>query len=68
MRICQKNNIPEELFKDGSENNVASPIVSWYSMHREKGCDTDTMARDLIVETITEDRHGSRMLFPPGKA
>lgn len=67
-KICQENNIPIELLKDGPEDNVAALIVSWYVNHRSLHGKIDTVAEDLISETIKEDKLGGGISFPPGKA
>lgn len=67
-RICNGSGIPEELFRETSEDYVAGLIVSWYQAHRQNGGAADPVAEDLIAEVMEEEKAGQQVSYQPGSA
>lgn len=67
-RICEASGIDIAVLRDGPEDNVAELIVAWYDQHREQGGAPDPVQDELIAEAIAEDKRGSGLSHPPGRA
>ena len=67
-QLCSINDIDPALMLDSPEDNVAGLIVAWYDRHRQLGGALDSVAEDLIAETIAEDVFGDGVSHKPGRA
>jgi hypothetical protein len=66
-RICAGNNLPTELFRDGSKDNVSALITASYRVHRRNGGAPDPVEEDLIEEVRLEDAAGQYCSLHPAK-
>ncbi|HBO1502363.1 hypothetical protein I5Q73_29555 [Pseudomonas aeruginosa] len=67
-RVCAASGLPFELLQDGSEDNVAGLVISWYQAHRLRGGAADPVAEDLLSEVRAEDAVGQHVSHAPGRA
>lgn len=66
-RICEASSIDVAIFRDSTEDNVASLLTHWYGEHLKRGGDPDPVQEDLIAEMRAEDEHGG-LSHQPGRA
>ena len=67
-RICEASGIDSALILESPEDSLAALIVAWYAAHRERGCDPDPVADDLIGEVVAENALGGGFSHSPGRA
>lgn len=67
-RICQASGIDVVLFRDSSEDNLASLLTAWYRAHLASGGERDAVYEDLIGEVRLEDAAGQLSSHAPGRA
>lgn len=54
-RICAASNIPVDLFRQASEDNIAGLLISWYITHLNRGGAPDPVAEELLSGALADD-------------
>lgn len=67
-KICEANEFPIEVLREGPEDNISALFVAWYYAHCKAGGTPDPVAEDLIAEVRAEDQAGQAFSLPPGRA
>lgn len=67
-QICTASGVPVDVFKNAPEDNTAALIIHWYTAHRQAGGAADSVAEDLLAETIAEQSRGQTISHQPGRA
>lgn len=66
-RICKASGVDIAMFRDHSEDNLASVLTNWYTAHRAAGGEADPVAEDLLAEIRAEDAAGQHHSHAPGR-
>lgn len=67
-RICEASGVDVAVFREGSEDNLAGLLTTWYRYHLASGGEPDAVYSDLIGEVRAEDAAGQHFSHAPGRA
>lgn len=68
MAICEANGEDATFFQHQAEDVLGEFLVHWYIAHRSRGGAIDTVAEELIGETLLEEQAGQSFSLPAGAA